>query len=189
MRTVVLLSGGLDSMVLAEELRLAGDLAGCVFVDYGHPAQIQEGWRAFAYCGSRSVRLKVVHAFGIDLGDMGTSVGARIVHARNSILVALAANATRSLGGDSLAIGAIADDQADYEDCRPSFLAAMQAATGVQVVAPLIGASKADVVARARVIGLDLDLSWSCYGPGPDPCGVCPSCVQRATATGWGGGR
>lgn len=51
--TAVLLSGGIDSLVCAELARQAGELAVCVFVDYGHPAQVAEGWRAFAYAGSR----------------------------------------------------------------------------------------------------------------------------------------
>lgn len=174
-------------MVVAEQARAAGTLRGCVFVDYGHPAQQAEGWRAFAYCGARRIPLRVVHVFGLHLGDMGADVGARVVPSRNAVLLAAAANAAAAMGGSELAIGAIAADQRDYADCRPEFFAAMSAALGVQVVAPLVGLSKAEVVAEAARLGLDLGGTWSCYGPGPEPCGTCPSCVERNGALALGG--
>lgn len=176
---VVLLSGGLDSMVVAERARVAGALVGCVFVDYGHPAQQQEGWRAFAYCGERGVPLRVVHAFGLDLGDMGAAVGARVVPCRNAVLLSVAANAARLLGGTELAIGAIANDQRDYSDCRPEFFAAMSIALGVSVTAPLVAWTKREVVVEAVRLGLRPSDAWSCYGPGPIACGACPSCLER----------
>lgn len=179
---VVLLSGGLDSMVVAETARQAGTLTGCVFVDYGHPAQVQEGWRAFAFCGERRIPLRVVHVFGLQLGDMAEGVGARVVPARNAILIASAANAAIAMGASALAVGAIADDQADYVDCRAAFFEAMSAALGIQIVAPLIDRSKAWVAAEAMRLGLDAAASWSCYGAGPDPCGECPSCNARRAA-------
>lgn len=153
-----------------------------MFVDYGHPAQQQEGWRAFAYCGERGVRLKVVHVFGLALGDMGTGAGARVVPCRNAVLLSAAGNAAIAMGGRELAIGAIGDDQHDYADCRPEFFAAMSEALGIRVVAPLVLRSKVDVVEEARRLGLNLGASWSCYGPGPQPCGACPSCLARAAA-------
>lgn len=180
---VVLLSGGLDSMVLAERARVAGTLAGCVFVDYGHPAQIPEGWKAFSYCGSKGVPLKVVHVFGLCLGDMGTEVGARVVANRNAVLLSAAANAAVSFfGASEIQIGAISDDQRDYVDCRPEFFWSMTEALGLSVSAPLVTLSKEDVMREAVFLGLRPADSWSCYGPGPEPCGSCPSCVVRLRA-------
>lgn len=186
MRAVVLLSGGIDSLVCAEMAREAGELAGCVFVDYGHPAQIMEGWKAFAYCGSRGVPLKAVHVFGLALGDMGDARGARIVPHRNAGLLAHAANAAVVMGADAVTIGVTAEDQAEYVDCRPVFLESMGAALGITVCAPLILQEKAEIVATARRLGLSRDDAWSCYGAGPAPCGVCP-CCRRADAA-WLGG-
>lgn len=183
-RSAVLLSGGIDSLVCAESLRRSGELAGCVFVDYGHPAQVVEGWKAFAYCGTRRVPLRAVHAFGLDLGDMAAAAGARVVPHRNAILLSLAANAARGLGADRLVIGANAADQADYPDCRPAFLDAMATALGMPVVAPLVGLSKAEVIRRARALGFTPDDAWSCYGAGPEPCGSCPCC--RSAGAAWG---
>ena len=172
----------MDSLVCAEELRVANRLAGCVFVDYGHPAQIVEGWKAFAYCGSRKVPLVAVHAFGLDLGDMGHSAGARVVPSRNACLLSLAANIAGRMGAGALVIGATATDQRDYPDCRPAFFAPMSAALGIQILAPLVHLDKRGVVARARELGLQRSETWSCYGPGPDPCGACPCCLNADAA-------
>lgn len=176
MSQVVLLSGGIDSLVCAELARAAGSLAGCVFVDYGHPAQVPEGWKAFAYCGERAVPLKVVHVFGLDLGDMGTHKGARVVPSRNAVLLSAAANVLPALGGESLVVGVNADDADDYEDCRPAFVSRMSAALGVPIAAPLMGYNKRAIVAEARRLGLSPSDAWSCYTAGPTPCGECPSC-------------
>ncbi len=181
MQTIVLLSGGIDSLVCAELAREKGLLAGCVFVDYGHPAQIMEGWKAFAYCGSRGIPLKALHAFGLDLGDMRAGQGARVVPNRNAILIGLAANAAPSMGAGAVTVGVTAEDQEEYADCRRSFLDHMSAALGVAVFSPLIGASKPEIIAEARRLGLSPSDAWSCYGPGPIPCEACP-CCERAKA-------
>jgi len=175
---VVLLSGGIDSLVCAELARGDGVLKGCVFVDYGHPAQIAEGWKAFAYCGERGIPLKVVHVFGLDLGDMGSEKGARVVPCRNAVLLAVAANAAVGMGADTLLVGANAADQNEYTDCRRPFLNAMADALGVEVSAPLLHSTKREIISLARGFGLDRSEAWACYGPGPEECGECPSCVH-----------
>ena len=44
----------------------------------------------------------------------------------------------------------------------------------------LIDKSKAQIVQLAMELGAPIDLTWSCYGPGPMPCGSCDSCALRA---------
>lgn len=175
----VLLSGGIDSLVCAEQLRQAGQELVAIFVDYGHPAQVAEGWKAFAFHGRTGVPLRVVHAFGLNLGDMGAASGARVMPGRNLALLALAANAAP---GATIVIGCNADDQADYADCRPDFLAAASSAIGAPVSAPLLHLNKRDVIAEARRLGLSRDDAWACYGAGPVPCGACPCCVRAEAA-------
>lgn len=181
-RCLVLLSGGIDSLVCAEELRQAGQLAGCVFVDYAHPAQVAEGWKAFAYCGTREVPLKTVHAFGLDLGDMTAQHAARVVPSRNALLLSLAANVAPSMGADALVIGCNQADDRDYADCRRGFLDAVQLALGMPVLSPLIGLDKAQIIAKARALGLTQGDAWSCYTGGPKACGECPSCLEADQA-------
>ena len=180
--SVVLLSGGIDSLLCAERARKTGELVGCVFVDYGHPAQAMEGWKAFAYCGERGIPLKVVHAFGLELGDMGEGEGARVVPCRNAILLSMAANVARKMGGNQLIIGANSSDQAEYVDCRPAFITGMAHALGISIAAPLLGWTKETIIQSARVLGLTADDAWSCYGAGPTRCGECPSCLSADEA-------
>lgn len=181
-QALVLISGGIDSLVVAEVCRSAGKLAGCIFVDYGHPAQIPEGWKAFAYCGARGIPLKVVHAFGMDLGDMASEAGARVVPGRNLVLLALAANVARSMGATCIAIGANQADQADYTDCRREFFDLAGLAIGMQISTPLIHWGKAGIVELAETFGLKRSDAWSCYVGGPTECGECPSCLSAAAA-------
>jgi 7-cyano-7-deazaguanine synthase len=180
--TAVLLSGGIDSLVCAELARQAGELAACVFVDYGHPAQVAEGWRAFAYAGSRGVPLLAPHVRDLQLGAMADASGAAVVPQRNAILLSVAANAASAHGADSLTIGVNAADQRDYEDCRPAFLDAMAAALGLPILAPLVHMDKTQVVRAAADLGLTAADAWPCYRGGPTPCGDCASCRESAGA-------
>lgn len=181
-QVVVLMSGGLDSTVCAEMALREGRLAGCVFVDYGHPARQAEAWRAFAWAERNHTRLHVLHVLGLYLGDMdGTeSDSPQIVANRNMVLIAGAANVAATWGAKSVWLGATRADAAEYADCRSDVLTplahALLSACGVVVAAPLIGKTRAEVAAMATEWGVDG--TWSCYGAGPEPCGRCASCKQ-----------
>jgi len=138
------------------------------------------------YCKERDVPLRVAFVSGLHLGDMdGGGRGARVVPARNAMLLAIAANLADGLGADQLVIGANAADYRDYTDCRVPFLRSMTEALGISVWAPLIAMSKAAIVARAVELGIPRASSWSCYGSGPEPCHACPSCIGADAA--WNG--
>jgi len=188
-KTVVLLSGGIDSLVLAETERNAGRLVGVVFVDYGHPAQVAEGWKAFEYHGTTQTPLKVVHVFGLDLGEMKNATGASVVPSRNLVLLAAASNAGAAMGADKILIGATSDDSADYPDCRLESLEAtsqaFQLMGGLKVEAPLVNMSKCEIVEMARKLGIKASDAYSCYRRGPIPCGECASCVESDQAWVW----
>jgi queuosine biosynthesis protein QueC len=91
-----------------------------------------------------------------------------------------------------LANGVLAHNSG-YPDCRPEFveaferLANLATQAGVEgksrfrVHTPLITLSKAQIVARAFELGVNLSLTWSCYEPEPDgrACGLCDSCLLR----------
>ncbi len=92
----------------------------------------------------------------------------------------------------TIIIAANAIDYSGYPDCRPEFYrAAMETLRlgsklgteydiPIRVATPLIELSKADIVSLALRIDAPLHLTWSCYSPGPTPCGRCDSCVLRA---------
>lgn len=183
---VVLLSGGIDSLVLAERERRAGRLKGLVFIDYGHPAQVKEGWKAFNYHGTTGVPLKVIHVFGLDLGPMQIANGSCIVPSRNLILLAAASNAAASMEATGLLIGATGEDQSEYDDCKAENLQALSAAFvacgGLPIYAPFAEMSKMQIVQQAADYGFTQADAWSCYKNQDKPCGVCNSCKEAAAS-------
>ena len=182
MSDVVLLSGGVDSLVCAELAHRAGTLAACVFVDYGHPSAQQESYHGFGFCRDRGIRLVVRHSFHLDLGQMATGDGPQVVPHRNLMLLGHAANLAASIGATGIVIGANADDQADYEDCRRPFFDAVELATGLVISTPLLRLAKPSIVRMARDLDLTARDAWSCYGAGLQPCGVCASCSGAVEA-------
>lgn len=112
--------------------------------------------------------------------------------ARNTILLALALGWAEVLGAQHIFIGANAVDYSGYPDCRPEFLRAFQAMAnlatkaaleggGVEIRAPLVDLTKAQIVKLALELGVDPALTITCYQPDADgrACGVCDACRIR----------
>lgn len=116
------------------------------------------------------------------------SIPITYVPARNTLFLTLAAAWADALAADDLFIGANRIDYSGYPDCRPEFLAALEAALrlgtrrpGLRIHAPLMELGKGEIVRRGAALGLDYGLTWSCYAPTPAgrACGRCDSCVHR----------
>jgi 7-cyano-7-deazaguanine synthase len=97
-----------------------------------------------------------------------------------------------SIGAGHIFIGANAIDYSGYPDCRPEYMALFETLANIgtkagvegarmQIHAPLLKMSKADIVRKAVELNVDLALTHSCYDPGPDgrACGECDSCRLR----------
>ena len=171
--SLTLLSGGLDSTVLAAWSKPKLGL----FVDYGQPARIPERLAASGVAKTLGFPLEVITVSGIALGSMDDPTGTpgpRVVAARNTILASLA---TLS--------GATGGDRDAYPDCRKEFFDDLStlsvSTTGVEIHAPLVEMSRAQVVELGEEIGAPVEISWSCYTPNADgePCGGCDSCEVR----------
>jgi 7-cyano-7-deazaguanine synthase len=204
---VVLLSGGLDSMVTAELARAAGFRLLALTVDYNqrHRIEIDSARRIAADLGvERHIVLPLdLTGFGgsaltdaIAVPKGGVEAGAipvTYVPARNAIFLSLCLGWAEAAGARDLFIGVNALDYSGYPDCRPEFVAAFEAMANLATKAgveggrftvhtPLIALTKADIVREAARLGLDAGRSWSCYDPTPDArhCGLCDSCRLRA---------
>lgn len=188
-KVVVLFSGGLDSTVCAEMARASGRLASLLHLQYGQANAEMEMVTSGAWARRHGLD-RPLAALPILAREMATGAGtpgARYVPGRNLSMLAVAANVAASQGAREVWIGCNADDAANYLDCRPAFLAAASALTeasaGVQVAAPLVGLTKAGVVARARELGIDIGATWSCYQSATGrPCGTCDACALRKRA-------
>jgi len=112
----------------------------------------------------------------------GDSVG-RVVPGRNLALISVGINVALGIGASEVFIGINGEDTEHYPDCRTGFLesvAELGRMYGVEVRAPLMGMSKAEVLALAGKYGVDVAKAWSCYSPiDGKPCGVCLPCTQR----------
>ena len=202
---VVLLSGGLDSMVCAALAQEAGYDVAALTIDYGQRHRI-ELTAAAAIVERLGVERHIVlpldlRAFGgsaltddLDVPKEGVGEGVPITYvpARNAVFLTLALAWAEVLDARAISIGVNALDYSGYPDCRPEFIAAwtrmahVATRAGVEgrgptVLTPLQHLTKAEIVGEAMRLGLDPDLSWSCYDPTPEgrQCGECDSCRLR----------
>jgi 7-cyano-7-deazaguanine synthase len=204
---VVLLSGGMDSMVAAGLAREAGHRLLALTIDYNqrHRIELEAAARIAARLGvERHIVLPLdLTGFGgsaltadIDVPKTGVEEGAipiTYVPARNTIFLSLCLGWAEAAGASNLFIGVNALDYSGYPDCRPEFIHAFEAMANLATKAgveggrftvhtPLIAMTKAEIVREAARLGLDAGMSWSCYDPAPGPrhCGLCDSCRLRA---------
>lgn len=112
------------------------------------------------------------------------------VPARNLVMVSLAAARAEAVGADAVVVGFNAEEAATFPDNSTDFVSACNEAMRlgcrrpVEVCAPTVGWGKAEIVAAAKRSGISPRNLWSCYGPGPEPCGRCESCRRSRRA--WG---
>jgi 7-cyano-7-deazaguanine synthase len=206
-QAVILLSGGMDSMVVAGLAREAGYRLLALTVDYNqrHRVELEAAARIAAHLGAeRHIVLPLdLTRFGgsaltaeIAVPKHGVDEGAipvTYVPARNTIFLSLCLGWAEAAGARDLFIGVNALDYSGYPDCRPEFVAAFEnmanlaTKAGVEgdrftVHTPLLHMTKAEIAAEAARLGLDPGMSWSCYDPAPGGlhCGLCDSCRLRS---------
>ena len=204
-KAVVLLSGGLDSMVCAALAREQGFAVLALTVDYNqrHRVEIEAAKTIASALADRHIILPLdLRAFGgsaltsdASVPKQGVQPGIPVTYvpARNLVFLSIAMAWAEAEGASDLFIGVNALDYSGYPDCRPEFIAgfeqlarlATKAGTeGEQITihAPLQHMTKADIAREARRLGLDAALSHSCYDPLPDGshCGLCDACRLRA---------
>jgi 7-cyano-7-deazaguanine synthase len=202
---VVLLSGGLDSMVCAGLAREQGYEVVALTIDYNqrHRVELEAADAIARQLARRHIVLPLdLRAFGgsaltgdIDVPKDGVGEGIPVTYvpARNTIFLSLALGLAEASGARDIFIGVNALDYSGYPDCRPEFIAEFERVAnlatkaGVEgdrftIHAPLQNLSKADIAREAQRLGLDAAMSHSCYDPLPDGrhCGACDACRLRA---------
>jgi len=209
-RAVVLLSGGLDSATALAVAREEGYECFALSFDYGqrHARELESAKRVSASLGAArhlTLRLDLRAVGGSALTDnievpkgrsheaIAAGIPVTYVPARNTIFLSHALAWAETLGSQDIFIGVNVLDASGYPDCRPEFIeaferlanlatrAGVEGTSRFRVHTPLITLSKAQIVARAHELGVNLSLTWSCYEPEPDgrACGLCDSCLLR----------
>ena len=196
MKPLILLSGGLDSAVCLWMMKNRNP--GVLTFKYGQPheqAECDAAVELAVAAGCDLQRCMTVNLedaflpqkllgagfFSVDDAEASDTV----VPGRNLIFLSVAASVAAARRFNSVIIGCNADDLADYPDCRQSFLSAAEDAIdrgcpGVNLHAPLLHMSKRQVVAKARELGVPIDLTMSCYRG--TNCGDCAACKLREEA-------
>jgi len=203
---VCLLSGGLDSATCLAFARREGFACHALTIDYGqrHRVELESARKVAASLGVVKHLIVPIdlRAFGgsaltdnLDVPKSGASNGIPITYvpARNTVFLSLALAWAEVLFSSDIFIGINAIDYSGYPDCRPEFIeafeklgqiatkAGIEGRTQVRIHTPLVFLSKAEIVKLAEELGVDFQLTHSCYDPDPSgrPCGQCDSCRLR----------
>jgi len=207
-KTVVLLSGGLDSATVAAIAKIDGYEVIALSFRYGqrHERELMAASRI-----AEILEISQHRIVDINLGNWGGSsltddsmtlptdgvdpaiIPSTYVPGRNTVFIAIALSLAEAQGASSIYLGINAVDYSGYPDCRPEYLEAYQnlialsskvgiEGNSIQLIAPLVRNSKIDIVKKAIALGVPINETWSCYQGDIEPCGVCDSCRLRDEA-------
>lgn len=205
MKTIVVCSGGMDSVALAHIVAQEHELTRLVSFDYG-----QRHRKELDYAARAAKRLAVPHDI-IDIRGIGAALTGSaltddidvpdghyaeetmkvtVVPNRNAIMLTVAFGIAAANGDDAVATAVHGGDHFIYPDCRPAFTEAfntMQAAAlegyaDVTLYTPFVHKSKADIATAGAAVNTPFAETWSCYKGGMHHCGRCGTCVERREA-------
>ena len=137
---------------------------------------------------------EIVHeSYAEQIAKDGEGMVRTYVPFRNGLMLSAVASLAVSIYPNDMVdiyLGAHADDSAGraYADCSEEFTNAIGKAINigtyekVNLRAPLVNLSKAEVVREGLKLGTPYELTWSCYEGGETPCGTCATCIDRAIA-------
>ena len=204
-RSIILVSGGMDSCVTAAIANQDGFELCFLHLNYGQRTEKREliAFQDIAdfYDVKNRLVIKMSHLTQIGgscLTDHNISVPdanldsqeipISYVPFRNANILSAATSWAEVLGANSIYIGAVEEDSSGYPDCRRSFYDAFEKSidegtkpnTHIKIVTPLINLSKKQIIIKGNALNAPIHLSWSCYEQQNTPCGKCDSCALRA---------
>lgn len=207
---VVLLSGGIDSVTAMAIAIHEGYTVHALSFNYSqrHTIEIEKARNISSAMGVKKhlvidINLGAIGGSALtdsievpkdrEVAEMTSAIPATYVPARNTIFLSCALAWAEVLGVFDIFIGVHAQDYSGYPDCRPEYInafeqmanlalkAAVEGKERVRIHAPLLYLSKAEIIQRGMVLGVDYSLTHSCYDPASDgkACGRCDSCRLR----------
>ncbi len=204
-RSVILLSGGMDSATVLAIAGRRGETCFALSFDYGqrHTAELNAASAIAARAGvteHRTVRIDLGQLGGSALTDAsidvpkagGQGIPVTYVPARNTVFLSLGLAWAEVLKADKIYAGVNAVDYSGYPDCRPEYIEAFQAMANLAtkrtvegeqllIAAPLINLSKGEIIRLGMSLGVDYGLTVSCYSAtdAGAACGHCDACQLR----------
>ncbi len=205
MKSICLLSGGLDSTVTMAYAIREGFEVTALTINYGqrHQRELEAAKAVAKHYGVPHIIMEIpLTSFHSALTDpsipvpdraadlIGYDIPDTYVPARNIIFLSVAVGMAESIGAAHIFIGANAIDYSGYPDCRPEFFLAFEQMLEVgtkfgtlgypvKVEHPILRRTKAEIVKLGMMLEAPLNLTWSCYRGGEKACGHCDSCVLR----------
>jgi 7-cyano-7-deazaguanine synthase len=204
-KAIVLLSGGMDSLVCLGEALAKNYQVSLLHMNYGQKTSDRErksfediaDFYKIPQCDRKTIDMTFLKQIGgssltddsIDVknyqGD-STVIPDSYVPFRNSIILSLAVSWAEVVGATKLYIGANHEDSPGYPDCRPSYYKAFNVVIkegtkkgNIEIVTPVISLKKREIVLRGNQLKVPFHLSWSCYKNSDKACKVCDSCALR----------
>jgi 7-cyano-7-deazaguanine synthase len=203
-KSIVLLSGGMDSALTATIAKSESDSISALHLNYRNRTEMRElkAFNDVADALGISERLVVDIEFlraigGSSLTDKSidvtkadlstTEIPSSYVPFRNGNFLAIAASWAEIIGANAIYIGAVEEDSSGYPDCRRSFFDAFERAieigtkpeTNIRIVTPVIHLRKSEIVRESVRRGAPIEMTWSCYQSEDLACGECDSCALR----------
>jgi len=203
-KSLLLFSGGLDSTVAAYDLRSRDQEVLALSILYGqrHRKEVESSEKIAAHLGMRH---QIINLDPLQICFKGNSqtdpnfevpeghyaeesMKLTVVPNRNMIFLSVGIALALSENCESVAYAAHGGDHTIYPDCRPEFVEAMQKAAQlcdwkkVNLVAPFLQMTKADIVQRGLELDVPFQMTWSCYKGLEKHCGKCGTCVERREA-------
>lgn len=205
--SVIILSGGMDSVTMLHEFRSYIALA--VTFDYGSNHAEKEIECAKYHCKQLGIEHIIIplsfmkQYFHSSLLDGGNAIPeghyadenmkSTVVPFRNGIMLAIACGLAEDRGLNNVMIANHGGDHAIYPDCRATFIDSISDAmaygtyNNVRVFAPYTGITKGEIALKGKMLGIDYSTTWSCYKGGEHHCGKCGTCVERKEAMQYAG--
>jgi 7-cyano-7-deazaguanine synthase len=205
-KTIVLLSGGLDSTTALYWARAQGYQPHCLVIDYGqcHRREIQSAEKIaqmkkisyqIIHCeipwrGSALLDPKIQVPKRRSYEEMKAQIPMTYVPARNILFLSYALSWAETISASAIVIGANQLDWSGYPDCRGEFFKAFEKVIekgtrlgvegkAIQILAPLLSKTKSEIVLLGKELGVPFEQTWSCYQGENIPCGSCDSCRLR----------
>jgi 7-cyano-7-deazaguanine synthase len=206
-KAVILLSGGMDSLVTTAIARNENDEIYFLHATYGQKTAVKEKEcfdnlvEFYKPAGVLNVDLNYLKQIGgtslidsdmeiKDHADGEDIVPDTYVPFRNGNLIVIATSWAEVIGANRIYIGAVEEDSSGYPDCRESFYKALNRAialgtkdeTKIEIMTPIIHNSKGEIVKLGAELNAPFQYSWSCYRENEEACGTCDSCHLRLKA-------
>lgn len=203
LKTVCVLSGGMDSTTLLYHLIDIGHEVKAISFNYGQ-RHIRELEQAKKTCEKLGIEHKIVDmefmksvASNSSLtGDIPTPHGhyaaenmkLTVVPNRNMIMASIAIGWAVNIGYNCIALGVHAGDHAIYPDCRPVFIEKLREIglianfSSINVLAPFLLMDKGDIAIRGKQLKVPYQDTHTCYEGTEIPCGKCGACQEREEA-------